>query len=97
MDSGLYDDKLAGEITRDTYDLKHASFKDQLAQLEERLGTANRSHTNATVQRTALLELFQRTSQIYRTRDIDQKRLIIITLPKKTKITEARKQKRSSF
>ena len=80
MDGELYDDKLAGDITRDIYDTKHARFVAQRAELEGKREALLESGNSDLEQRIALLNLSQKAAEIYRTRTIEQKRLIIIKL-----------------
>jgi len=80
MDSVLYDDKLAGEITRDVYQLKHEAFMSQLRELEDKRDVLVKGNENDLEQRLALLKLSQRAAELYRTRSIEQKRVIITKL-----------------
>lgn len=41
MDEMLYDDKLAGDITRERYETKHADIKKQLQALRDELSVAD--------------------------------------------------------
>ena len=76
----LYDDKLSGEISRSLYDTKKEQLSHEKSELEEKYQTLEASAINNLEQRIALLKLSQKASEIYRTRSIDQKRLIIIKL-----------------
>lgn len=80
MDSELYDDKLAGEISKDTYVLKHVQFKEQLTELHDQLDKATDGHSHTTEQRAVLLELSQKAAELFRTRNTIQKRVIITKL-----------------
>lgn len=81
MDSDLYDDKLAGDITKDVYQTKHTSFMEQLNELRSKQGTLeNKVNKNDLPQRLALLKLTQRAAELYQTRTIEQKRVILTKL-----------------
>ena len=81
MDGDLYDDKLAGDITKDMYQAKHASFMEQLSELRSKQGTLEtKVNKNDLPQRLALLKLTQMAAELYQTRTIDQKRVILTKL-----------------
>ena len=81
MDSDLYDDKLAGDITKDMYQAKHATFMEQLNELRAKQSSLeDKVHKNDLPQRLALLKLSQMASKLYQTRTIDQKRVILTKL-----------------
>lgn len=80
MDSVMYDDKLAGEISRETYDTKHETFMVQLRELESKRDSLLASNENDLEQRLALLNLSQKAADLYQTRTITQKRVIITKL-----------------
>ena len=80
MDNELYDDKLAGDITRDMYDTKHAHFAAQKAELEAKRDALVEGTQSDLEQRLALLNLSQKAAEIYQSRTVEQKRLIIIKL-----------------
>lgn len=81
MDGDLYDDKLAGDITKDVYLTKHASFMEQLGELRSKqTSLENKVNKNDLPQRLALLKLTQRAASLYQTRTIEQKRLILTKL-----------------
>lgn len=81
MDSDLYDDKLAGDITKDVYQTKHTSFMEQLNELRSKQSTLeNKVNKNDLPQRLALLKLTQRAAELYQTRTIEQKRVILTKL-----------------
>lgn len=78
MDGDLYDDKLAGDITKDIYQTKHASFMEQLTELRAKQASfENKVNKNDLPQRLALLKLTQMAAKLYQTRTIDQKRVIL--------------------
>lgn len=81
MDGELYDDKLAGEITKDVYQTKHASFMEQLNELRaKQTSLENKVNKNDLPQRLALLKLTQTAAELYQTRTIRQKRVILTKL-----------------
>lgn len=81
MDGDLYDDKLAGDITKDIYQAKHTNFMEQLNDLRTKQTTLeNKVSKNDLPQRLALLKLSQMAAQLYQTRTITQKRVILTKL-----------------
>ncbi|TXG76680.1 recombinase family protein [Patescibacteria group bacterium] len=81
MDSDLYDDKLAGDITRDIYTTKHAAFMEQLNELRSKQAALEgKVNKNDLPQRLALLKLTQMAAKLYQTRTIQQKRVILTKL-----------------
>lgn len=81
MDSDLYDDKLAGDITKDIYQTKHAAFMEQLNELRSKLASIeDKVNKNDLPQRLALLKLTQMAAKLYQTRTIEQKRVILTKL-----------------
>ena len=80
MDNELYDDKLAGDISRETYDAKHDNFIEQRAELETKRDKVAKRSASDLEQRLALLNLSQKAAEIYQTRTIEQKRLILTKL-----------------
>jgi site-specific DNA recombinase len=80
MDSDLYDDKLAGDIAKEKYDVKHAEFTQQLAELEDKRGRIDATVTQGLEQRLVIMQLAQKAAQIYQNRTPEQKRLIITKL-----------------
>jgi site-specific DNA recombinase len=80
MDEQLYDDKLAGEITKERYDVKHEEFTGQIKELEKQKADIDMLAEKKLEQRLVLLELSQKAASIYQTRTPEQKRLIITKL-----------------
>lgn len=81
MDSDLYDDKLSGDITKDVYQTKHATFMEQLSELRSKQSAIeDKVNKNDLPQRLALLKLTQMAAKLYQTRTIDQKRVILTKL-----------------
>lgn len=80
MDADLYDDKLAGDIPKDIYQSKHASFMEQLDDLRKQKDRLESKAKNNLPQRLALLKLSQRAAELYASRTIEQKRVILTKL-----------------
>lgn len=81
MDNALYDDKLAGDISKDIYTTKHAVFEEQLKELRDKQAKIEyKANKNDIPQRIALLNLTQNAAKPYQTRTIDQKRIILTKL-----------------
>lgn len=80
MDSNLYDDKLAGEISQSVYAQKHQAFADQLRALEDKLNKVDSTIGASLEQRLVLLELSQRAADIYNRKSPEKKRIIISKL-----------------
>lgn len=81
MDGDLYDDKLAGDISKDMYQKKHASFMEQLNELRSKQAALeNKVNKNDLPQRLALLKLTQMAAKLHQTRTIEQKRVILTKL-----------------
>ena len=87
MDSNLYDDKLAGEVTPERYELKHNELITEKVQLEERFSTIDQSLGLLLEQKLVLFELSQKADEIYTKKTPDQKRLIITKLFQKLTYT----------
>ena len=80
MDSELYDDKLAGEISKDIYAQKHELFKAEMKLLQDQqvgLGEAQRLRFDHGL---SILELAQRAPELYARKTPDEKRRIITEL-----------------
>ncbi len=80
MDSQLYDDKLAGEITKEKYDEKHQQFMSQKTELEIEKDRHGVDASRGLEQRLVLLELSQKAASLYKNKTPEQKRLIITKL-----------------
>lgn len=80
MDSNLYDDKLSGEISASTYAEKHEAFTEQRQALEAKLAGIDRTMSKGLEQRLVLLELSQKSAEIYKKKSPNQKRIIISKL-----------------
>lgn len=80
MEEGLYEDKLAGDISQVRYQEKHAMFSAQKVELEKQLRSIDRSFGNRLDQALVLLELSQRAAELYAKKRPHQKRLIITKL-----------------
>lgn len=80
MDGRLYDDKLAGDISRHVYQTKHGSFMAQISELEAEKERLERSLDTETEKIIAFTQLSQKAAALYDTRSINQKRVIITKL-----------------
>lgn len=80
MLDSLYDDKLAGEITKERYGEKYEQFMKEKTELSERINNLNKPLGLQLEQRLVLLELSQKAAQIYIKKSPDQKRLILSNL-----------------
>lgn len=80
MDEDLYDDKLAGEISKERYKDKHEQFIAQKAELEDQIKNQERASGVRLEQKLVLLELSQKAAELYPHKSPEQKRLIIIKL-----------------
>jgi DNA invertase Pin-like site-specific DNA recombinase len=80
MDSNLYDDKLAGDITADRYNDKHTELANEKAGLEERLSKIDQNLGLKLEQKLVLLELSQKAAALYPKKSPEHKRIIITKL-----------------
>ena len=80
MEEGLYEDKLAGDISAVRYKEKQAEFSKQKETFEEQLKSIDRSFGNRLDQTLVLLELPQRAAELYAKKQPHQKRIIITKL-----------------
>lgn len=80
MDSNLYDDKLAGDITAERYGEKHTELTSEKASLEERLAQMDQTLGVKLEQRLVLLELSQKAATLYPKKSPEHKRIIITKL-----------------
>jgi site-specific DNA recombinase len=80
MDSNLYDDKLAGEISVSEYTKKHQAFTEQRDALEAKMDSIDSTTGRGLEQRLVLLELSQKSADIYKKKSPNQKRIIITKL-----------------
>ncbi len=88
MDSNLYDDKLAGDISEDKYSQKHQELNQNRLELEERLGKVDKTLSVILDKKLVLLELSQKAAEIYTHKTPEQKRTIITKLFRKLEYTE---------
>lgn len=80
MDSRLYDDKLAGDITKERYEEKHAVFEAQIKDLAQKK-TETESGASSTLESSiTILKLSQKAATIYTKKTPEQKRIIITKL-----------------
>jgi site-specific DNA recombinase len=80
MDDGLYEDKLAGDITPAQYSEKHQRFTKEHTELVSRLGKLDRTLTRRLERNLYILKLSQKAADIYQTKTPDQKRFLISLL-----------------
>lgn len=80
MDNGLYEDKLAGDISSAQYAEKHQQFSEEVQNLSGKLSRLDHSFTQRLERNLAVLRLSQKAAKIYRSKSPDQKRLIISLL-----------------
>ena len=80
MEEQLYDDKLAGEITRDKYEAKKTVFTEERTSLEDKKASIVINAETTIEKRIVVLRLSQKAAEIYSKRTSDQKRLIISKL-----------------
>ncbi len=88
MDDGLYDDKLAGEISQSKYEAKHAQFVEERKTLSDQLEKVDGSAGLRLEHTLVLLELSQKAAELYAKKTPEQKRLIISKLFKQLTIKE---------
>lgn len=88
MDDGLYDDKLAGEISQAKYTAKHEQFGEERKALCGQLEKLDDSIKLRLEHTLVLLELSQKAADLYTKKTPDQKRLIISKLFKQLTIKE---------
>ena len=80
MDEELYDDKLAGEITKERYQPKHEQFMAEKQSIKEELAKIEGADTAQNKRSVTILELSQNAAEIYDDINNDEKRLILIEL-----------------
>ena len=81
MDEDLYDDKLAGEITKERYAIKHEQFAKDKAGLADQLSKLVELQISGFEHGLTVLELSQKAARIYSDKaSPDQKRIILTEL-----------------
>lgn len=80
MDSRLYDDKLAGDITKERYEEKHAIFEAQIKDLVQKKTEAEGGANSTLEGSISILKLSQKAATIYIKKTPEQKRVIITKL-----------------
>ena len=80
MDDNLYDDKLAGIISIDKYQVKHQDFKSKIDKLNQEISNLDTKFNLELDYKIKLIELSQKADLIYQNGTADQKRLIISKL-----------------
>lgn len=78
----LYDDKLAGEITKERYDAKKADIQKQLTELRDQLGVAAATTQEVHEDAVEIMELTQHAKAQYTDADMgnDAKRTVLTKL-----------------
>lgn len=80
MDETLYDDKLAGDISKERYETKHEQLMSEKNSLLEQLGKLEASQKADFEGGLTVLELSQKAAQIYAGKVPEQKRVIVTEL-----------------
>ncbi|GAC1391293.1 MAG: hypothetical protein NVSMB46_03230 [Candidatus Saccharimonadales bacterium] len=80
MEETLYDDKLAGEITKERYEVKHEEINTQKIDIERQISELDHDLSARLEQRLVILELSQKAASIYANKSPEHKRLIISKL-----------------
>lgn len=88
MDSNLYDDKLAGDISEERYAQKRQELNQNRLELEERLNKVDKTLSVILDKKLVILELSQKAAEIYTHKTPEQKRSIITKLFRKLEYTE---------
>jgi len=80
MDSRLYDDKLSGDISREVYQSKHDTFLEQISELETEKDHLESVLNDKTEKMLVFTKLSQKAAELYDSRSIKQKRVLITKL-----------------
>lgn len=80
MDETLYDDKLAGDITKERYEAKHDQLMAEKASLIDQLNKLEEQQQSDFEGGLTVLELSQKAAEIYASKVPEQKRVIITEL-----------------
>lgn len=80
MDETLYDDKLAGDITKERYEAKHDQLMAEKASLIDQLDKLEEQQQSDFEGGLTVLELSQKAAGIYASKAPEQKRVIITEL-----------------
>lgn len=88
MDSNLYDDKLAGDISAEKYEQKHQELVASKQELETRLSKIDNSLAEMLDKKLVLLELSQKAAELYTSKPPEQKRIIITKLFRRLEYSE---------
>jgi hypothetical protein len=80
MDETLYDDKLAGDITKERYEAKHDQLMAEKASLVDQLNKLEEQQQSDFEGGLTVLELSQKAAEIYASKVPEQKRVIITEL-----------------
>ncbi|QQR52008.1 hypothetical protein IPG36_05405 [bacterium] len=77
MDGELYDDKLAGDISKERYEGKHEQFIKEIEEAEDVLIRAQKGTNALLAERILLVELSQKAAELYARKSAEHKRVII--------------------
>ena len=77
MMDNLYLDKLKGRITDDEYDKFYQSFREQLAEIDTRLGMLQEAEDNYYITAKYLLELANRAYELFKSSEVEERRQLI--------------------
>lgn len=77
MLDNLYLDKLKGRITNDEYDKFYQSFREQIADLDTRLGMLQEAEDNYYITAKYLLELANRAYDLFASSEVDERRQLL--------------------
>ena len=80
MDDTLYDDRLAGEISKEKYTQKHAQIQQEIEVMERAFETFEDDVTERKRRGIYLMELSQRAGLYYAEKNDDEKRQVILEL-----------------
>lgn len=71
MDDMLYDDKLAGEVSKDRYESKHAQFMAEIEELNNKKGGVDYSYQEKYAKGVTIIELSQVAKEQYADENLD--------------------------
>src|SRR3989344_3357509 len=77
MLDNLYLDKLKGRITDDEYDKFYQSFREQIADIDTRLGMLQEAEDNYHITAKYLLELSNRAYELFKSSEVEERRQLI--------------------
>jgi DNA invertase Pin-like site-specific DNA recombinase len=71
MDEMLYDDKLAGDITKEKYETKHSQFFEEIKELNNKKGGVDHSYQEKYMKGVTLIELSQVSKEQFADENLD--------------------------